>query len=505
MVNDKLGGRSDVNSGKIRGYKSNCPTQGEFVRNGKRYVRIVGHDHVRDLIIPSQEPNKNETFICPDDLNKLTAMPAELNLQGTDEVSRVSKLKRDEMAEESALRKKELQSYPTLRSYPPRLDKLETEAEAKSNFLLNRAKEVRQEDDDDINLCNKLILGTKCQAIRDAQVAEKQTIMKELMEEEKRLDEMMELERKKAVARDKMEQLRDEERKKAYRKAITEQVRSNELEREVEAERVVEESKILNEAAMQARIDELRSIQKKEAERQRMCEEMTRINKQMLEQIELERKEAKLADLRIQEFMKRKAEEEEKREIERLKSKTEREKELAKLRAKQQKAQDEQSSKDEYLAKRVQDEYERQWRAKEKAVILEKKKTSLKLLQERARQIEDKKLTQAREIEREQQESLKIERIAAETDKRIQQEQERRKKDNVLYKAALLKQINEKEQERIETRKNVFREGLHTVLEAKARDDGLKNTIKKKINNIRGHNVPERYIDEIERKLKVKE
>uniref|UniRef100_A0A146MAN6 Cilia- and flagella-associated protein 45 n=1 Tax=Lygus hesperus TaxID=30085 RepID=A0A146MAN6_LYGHE len=379
MVNDKLGGRSDVNSGKLRGYKSNCPTQGEFVRNGKRYVRIVGHDHVRDLIIPSQEPNKNETFICPDDLNKLTAMPAELNLQGTDEVSRVSKLKRDEMAEESALRKKELQSYPTLRSYPPRLDKLETEAEAKSNFLLNRAKEVRQEDDDDIKLCNKLILGTKCQAIRDAQVAEKQTIMKELMEEEKRLDEMMELERKKAVARDKMEQLRDEERKKAYRKAITEQVRSNELEREVEAERVVEESKILNEAAMQARIDELRSIQKKEAERQRMCEEMTRINKQMLEQIELERKEAKLADLRIQEFMKRKAEEEEKREIERLKSKTEREKELAKLRAKQQKAQDEQSSKDEYLAKRVQDEYERQWRAKEKAVILEKKENEFEV------------------------------------------------------------------------------------------------------------------------------
>lgn len=54
--------------------------------------------------------------------------------------------------------------------------------------------------------------------------------------------------------------------------------------------------------------------------------------------------------------MKRKAEEEEKREADRIRAKTEREKELAKLRAKQQKAQDEQSGKDEYLAKRIQDE-----------------------------------------------------------------------------------------------------------------------------------------------------
>lgn len=50
---------------------------------------------------------------------------------------------------------------------------------------------------------------------------------------------------------------------------------------------------------MQARIDELRSIQKKETERMRMCEDMNRINKEMLEQMEHERKEAKLADLRV--------------------------------------------------------------------------------------------------------------------------------------------------------------------------------------------------------------
>lgn len=55
----------------------------------------------------------------------------------------------------------------------------------------------------------------------------------------------------------------------------------------------------------------------------------------------------------------------------------------------------------------------------------------------------------------------------------------------MLYKSALLKQINEKEHERIEARRNVFREGQNITLEAKSREDGLKNTIKKKINDIR--------------------
>lgn len=52
-----------------------CPSQGEFVRNGKRYVRLVGHDQVRDLIIPSEKPNVNEAYICPEDLKKLAATP----------------------------------------------------------------------------------------------------------------------------------------------------------------------------------------------------------------------------------------------------------------------------------------------------------------------------------------------------------------------------------------------------------------------------------------------
>ena len=45
----------------------------------------------------------------------------------------------------------------------------------------------------------QLILNAKCHAIRDAQVLEKQQIKKEMNEEDKRLDMMMEIERVNAI------------------------------------------------------------------------------------------------------------------------------------------------------------------------------------------------------------------------------------------------------------------------------------------------------------------
>lgn len=45
----------------------------------------------------------------------------------------------------------------------------------------------------------QLILGAQCQATRDAQIQEKKQIEAEMSEEEKRLDAMMEVERRKAL------------------------------------------------------------------------------------------------------------------------------------------------------------------------------------------------------------------------------------------------------------------------------------------------------------------
>ena len=59
----------------------------------------------------------------------------------------------------------------------------------------------------------QIILNAKCHAIRDAQILEKQLIQKELDAEEKRLDQMMEVERQKSIQRqEELDRKRKEER-----------------------------------------------------------------------------------------------------------------------------------------------------------------------------------------------------------------------------------------------------------------------------------------------------
>ena len=59
----------------------------------------------------------------------------------------------------------------------------------------------------------QLILGAQCQATRDAQIQEKKQIRTELTEEEKRLDAMMEVERRRALETvDQIDELRKQQR-----------------------------------------------------------------------------------------------------------------------------------------------------------------------------------------------------------------------------------------------------------------------------------------------------
>ena len=73
-----------------------------------------------------------------------------------------------------------------------KLNELEEEAKRKAQYLLAKAMEQRQDEEEEIKQLNAAITNAKIQTIRDAQVLEKQQIKKELKEENDRLDRMME-------------------------------------------------------------------------------------------------------------------------------------------------------------------------------------------------------------------------------------------------------------------------------------------------------------------------
>ncbi len=111
-----------------------------------------------------------------------------------------------------------MQAYDQQRKKTSPLEDIDQEAKEEAEYMLKRANELRQEQEDEVKRLNEvcsiiylfifnlklfffkqLILNAKCHAIRDAQVLEKQQIKQEMVEEDKRLDMMMEIDRLNAL------------------------------------------------------------------------------------------------------------------------------------------------------------------------------------------------------------------------------------------------------------------------------------------------------------------
>nr|CAD7431450.1 unnamed protein product [Timema monikensis] len=394
---------------------------------GKEKIRLVTQDLIRDLIVPKTEPNLYPAVMEKNDLKRLKNQA-----------------------------------------------KVEQEAKRQALHLLQRAFEMRQEQEDEVKKANRLILGTKCHAIRDAQIAEKKLIILNL----------------------------------DYK------------------------------AQMAMQLDDLKNQKKRIEEQQKMREELRKVNEQLLYFQDLEREEERIADLRaakvaghlspeaslgvmfldlkgyvrrgvlrtwheqwVQEYMKQKAKREAAREEELKLQKMAKEREIARLRALQQRQQDLQAEMDELNAQRIQDEVEREWRKKEREAAKKKVEEDIAMKKARELQIQDRRRMQALEIAREKKEFESVLKVQIESAEKSKLENLKKKNETEAYRSAILKQINEKERERIKCRQELFEEGLVKKREEQLREKHMREIMNKKIDELRQHKVPEVYVKEIEKQL----
>merc|ERR1719456_380043 len=102
---------------------------------------------------------------------------------------------------------------------------------AQANSVLEKAKQMLDEEMDDVKHMNQMMLYSKVVTIRDAQIQEKRHVQAEKEEEERTLDAMMEIERLKAL---KMYEMREKERLEDQRrgsKVIIEQIKDRQATR----------------------------------------------------------------------------------------------------------------------------------------------------------------------------------------------------------------------------------------------------------------------------------
>lgn len=122
---------------------------------------------------------------------------------------------------------------------------------------------------------------------------------------------------------------------------------------------------------------------------------------------------------------------------------------------------------------------------------------------QREQQVRDIHKVQAMEIAREKKEFEKILQVQMELQEKERLLELRRKHESEVYREEILKQINEKEKERIEGRQEKFAEGLALKAEEAKRQSEIRQILEKKIGQLKQHKVPEMYIAEIQRQLKI--
>ncbi|XP_029791697.1 cilia- and flagella-associated protein 45 isoform X1 [Suricata suricatta] len=371
-------------------------------------IQIVTRNMVRKLLVPTKDPSGESLIMSPEEFERIkwaSYVPSREELEAREQASKKEK---EAIMDAVTARKKIMKQKEMVWKSNKKLSDLEEEAKERAQDVLRRASQLRAEQEEELRGMNKIILNAKCHAIRDAQILEKQLIQRELDAEEKRLDQMMEVERQKCIQRqEELDRKRREERIRG-RRHIVEQMEKNREERSLLAEQREQEKEQMLEYMEQLQQEDLRDLERRHQEKLKMQAEIKRINDENQKQKAELLAQEKLADQMVMEFTKKKMAREAEFEAEQERIRREKEKEIARLRAMQEKAQDYQAEQDALRAKRNQELADREWRRKEKENAQKKMETEAKLRESRLQQVASKEHAVAVQVQRDRDEFERI-------------------------------------------------------------------------------------------------
>ncbi|XP_018365825.1 PREDICTED: cilia- and flagella-associated protein 45-like [Trachymyrmex cornetzi] len=470
---------------------------------GKEIRKIRDKSGTRKYLIPSKEPMVYPKIMTRKEYEDLKERSRVITKEERQTAVETTEKERERLAKESLARKEAIRVMDMKkdREKDPRTKEIEEEAKKRTMHILERAYNMRLEQEEEIQKCNRLILETKCRAIRDAQIAEKKLMGQELLEEEKRLNDMMEEERRWAIKEESRKEEEETAKRLRFAKILKEQIIENEEQRILQFERKQEESRLINLNNIAWQQDEIEKLRNKETENAKVRQELAEGNEQLKHFKAMEEEENRIIDLRIQNYHRIKEEREAKKAEEQRLERLKKEREKTRVAMRTVQAHELQAQIDEINAARVQEEVERDWRRKEKEEALKKLKAQRILQKEREEQINNKRIMQAIEIERERREFERIVRVQQTAFYREKKEFEQKQQQALIHRSEILKQVNEKERERIVERQKMFEEGLAIRAETAMRKKKLQDAMERKCQEMRENKVPDIYINEVKRMI----
>ncbi|XP_063002353.1 cilia- and flagella-associated protein 45 [Elgaria multicarinata webbii] len=463
-------------------------------------IRLITRDLIRDLVVPTEDPSGESLIISPQDFARIKDASRVLTKEERESQQATLRAEREAVIAAVNERKKSMKLKEILRKKNEKLNDLEQEAKERAQYLLERAANLRIEQEDEIKSLGEIMLEAKCHAIRDAQILEKKQIEKELEEEEMRLARMMEVERQKA---NKMQDELEQKRKQELfwgRRHIIEQIEKNQELRAMKAEQRDQEAQEMLDYLERLQFEDEREMERRRLERLRIQAEIKHINDENQKRKAETLAQEKMADMRVLEYQRKKMAREAEFEAEQEKIRREKEMETARLRALQEKAQDYQAEQDALRAKRNQEATEREWRRKEKDAAQKKAQTEAMLKQSRLEQVAQKEHSLAIQVQRERAEFERIVRIQREQIEKERKEHERRVALQQTHADEIRRQVREHQQKQIQERIAIFEEGKRLKEEVRRRSERINEIKQKKLDELRAAGLPEKYCSQVERK-----
>ncbi|XP_076404111.1 cilia- and flagella-associated protein 45 isoform X5 [Peromyscus maniculatus bairdii] len=453
--------------------------------------------------VPTEDPSGESLIISPEEFERIKWASQVLTKEELEAREQAFKKEKEAILEAVTIRKKIMKQKEMAWNNNKKLSDLEEVARDRAQNLLQRASKLRMEQEEELKEMSQIILNAKCHAIRDAQILEKQQIQKELDAEEKRLDQMMEVDRQKSLQRQKdREKKRKEERLRGKRQ-IVDQIKKNEEERSLLAEHREQEKEQMLAYLERLQEEDLQDLERRHQEKLKMQAEIKRINEENQRQKAERLAQEKLADQMVMEFTKKKMAREAEFEAEQERIRREKEKEIARLRAMQEKAQDYRAEQDALRAKRNQEVADREWRRKEKENAQKKMETEEKLRKSRLDQVAFKEHTLAVQVQRDRDEFERILRAQREQIEKERLEQEKKAADRLQHANELRRQVRENQQKQVQNRLSTFEEGRRLKEEAQKRRERIEDIKKQKLDELRATGLPEKYCIEAERKANI--
>lgn len=464
-------------------------------------IQVITKDLIRRLRVPKEDPSGRTIILEAGEYQRIKSASHVPTQEERERAMEEIKRRKEYEQNASEERKNFMQAMELKRKENAKPSDLEQEAKKQSGTLLEKAQEQMEEQEDEIKKLNELILNAKCHAIRDAQLIEKVEIKKEQLDEEKRLDEMMEVERIKALKEyEEREKAMHFERLKGAR-VLQQQITDREQSRLLDDERKDQETKVMLQYLDKLQKEDMENLVKKREIQQALMIDVARANEEIKLLKERKTEQEKLAEIKVMDYLKQKAEREEAYQRELEAARIEKEKEIARLRAQQERAKDKQAEKDALRAKRNQEEAEREWRRKEKEEAEKKKATEEMLRKAREDQVKNKEHFLAVQAGRDRAE---FERVLKAQEEQMLKDEEADKIHSIRrhqHAEEVRQQIREKEKERIQATNDFFEEGIKLDQEAKARRQKLDEIKRRKLHELRDAGVPDKYCNEVARRI----